>query len=625
MLRKIIVIGSFALLQLPLLAQQKLTTKVLVIGGGTGATTAAIQSARMGVPTIIASEHGWLGGMVSSAGVSAIDGNHKLPSGIWNEFRDAIYKVYGGPNKVFTGWVSNTQFEPRIADSIFKAMATAEKQLQVQYHLTYKRILKKGNKVIGAVFTNNKQQTIHIYAQQVVDGTDLGDAMADAGVAHDIGMEASSITGEKVGVPSSNDIVQDLTYVVILKDFGAGANKTIPKPANYTPTEFDGACTNYYIDTTRKAPNVDAQKMLDYGKLPNGKYMINWPGYGNDYYVNNILMNAAERAASLQAAKEQTLRFVYFIQHQLGFKHLGIATDEFPTADGFPLVPYYRESRRAKGLVRFNLNHLAQPYNSTLYRTGIAVGDYPIDHHHKKNSTAPQHLNFYPVPSYSLPLGSLIPQKVEGLVLTEKNISVSNVVNGTTRLQPCVMLNGQAAGVVAALAVKANASAAKVPVRKVQQHLLQSKAMIMPYIDAGIHHEQFEAIQKIGATGILKGKGVPYQWANQTWFYPDSSISEVTFAEGLHDFKKSWQFTGSNNLLTSEKACEWLAAIIAKERLQPQHKNLPLVTAAQMLAALKQQDLYSNYIQRKSLAWLLNNFLNPFERYAVTHEGKIYN
>ncbi|HAI82042.1 MAG TPA: FAD-dependent oxidoreductase, partial [Chitinophagaceae bacterium] len=134
---------------------------MLVIGGGTGAATAAIQSARMGVPTIIASEHGWLGGMVSSAGVSAIDGNHKLPSGIWNEFRDAIYKVYGGPNKVFTGWVSNTQFEPRIADSIFKAMANAEKQLQVQYHLTYKRILKKGNKVIGAVFTNNKQQTIH--------------------------------------------------------------------------------------------------------------------------------------------------------------------------------------------------------------------------------------------------------------------------------------------------------------------------------------------------------------------------------------------------------------------------------------------------------------------------------
>jgi len=625
MLRKIIVLGCFALLQLPALAQQKLTTKVLVIGGGTGATAAGIQSARMGVPTIIASEHGWLGGMVSSAGVSAIDGNHKLPSGIWNEFREAIYKVYGGAGKVFTGWVSNTQFEPRIADSIFKAMAKAEKQLQVQYHLTYKRILKKGNKVIGAVFTNAKQQTIHIYAQQVVDGTDLGDAMADAGVAHDIGMEASSITGEQVGVPTSNDIVQDLTYVVILKDYGAGADKTIPKPANYTPTEFDGACTNYYKDTTRKAPNVDAQKMLDYGKLPNGKYMINWPGYGNDYYVNNIHMNAAERAASLQAAKEQTLRFVYFIQHELGFKHLGIANDEFPTVDGFPLVPYYRESRRAKGLVRFNLNHVAQPFNSTLYRTGIAVGDYPIDHHHKKNSAAPQHLNFYPVPSYNLPLGALIPQQVQGIILTEKNISVSNVVNGTTRLQPCVMLNGQAAGVVAALAVKGNAHAANVPVRKVQQHLLQSKAMIMPYIDAGIHHPQFEAIQKIGATGILKGKGIPYQWANQTWFYPDSTLSERTFAEGLNSFKQSWQFAGTDNILTSEKACEWLAAIIAQERLQSQHKKIPAVTAAHMLAALQQQGLYSNHIQRKSLAWLLNNFLNPFERYAVTHEGKIYN
>ncbi|MBK8661535.1 MAG: FAD-dependent oxidoreductase [Ignavibacteriales bacterium] len=41
-----------------------------------------------------------------------------------------------------------------------------------------------------------------------------------------------------------------------------------------------------------------------------------------------------------------------------------------------------------------------------------------------------------------------------GLLLAEKSISVSHIVNGCTRLQPCVMLIGQAVGALAALAIK---------------------------------------------------------------------------------------------------------------------------------------------------------------------------
>ena len=45
----------------------------------------------------------------------------------------------------------------------------------------------------------------------------------------------------------------------------------------------------------------------------------------------------------------------------------------------------------------------------------------------QKNPKAPQHLDFYPVPSFNIPLGSLIPQNVSGLIIAEKSISVSNV------------------------------------------------------------------------------------------------------------------------------------------------------------------------------------------------------
>ncbi len=614
---------AICLLHIVASGQKVLRTEVLVVGGGTSGTAAAIQSARMGATTTLVEAGPWLGGMISSAGVSAIDGNNKMPSGIWNEFREAIYKVYGGASKVATGWVSNTHFEPHVADSIFKSIASAIPNLKIIYNTDFVSAVKSGKTVKGAKFKSKEGQFV-IYANQTIDATELGDVLASAGAKYDIGLEASPLSGENVGIEKSSNIIQDLTYVAILKDYGKGSDKTISKPANYDPSEFDGSCTNYYHDQSRKAPNVDAKKMLDYGKLPNGKYMLNWPAYGNDFYVNMIGMSADQKQKAIRQAKEQTYRFIYFIQTELDFKHIGIADDEFPTSDHLALMPYHRESRRVKGLVRFNIKHLSQPFDYNLYRTGIAVGDYPIDHHHRKNSEAPQHIDFYPVPSYNVPLGSLIPNGIEGLIVAEKSISVSNVVNGTTRLQPVVLLIGQAAGTIAAFAVREKKPAAKISIRKIQKQLLDNRAMIMPYIDAGIHHPQFKSIQRIGATGILKGKGIPFQWANQTWFYPDSTITEKTLLSDLIEFNPAWlkKIVASDQALTTVKACEWILLIMRFDgKLKQTSKGL---TAELMIKRLKDQNLFTDNILRKNLAWLLDEYVRPFDR-NLNHLGKLYN
>ncbi|HEU4607982.1 MAG TPA: FAD-dependent oxidoreductase, partial [Chitinophagaceae bacterium] len=64
-------------------AQKTVYTDVLIIGGGASGTMAGIQCARMGTAALIVESTGWLGGMLTSAGVSAIDGDHQLPSGLW--------------------------------------------------------------------------------------------------------------------------------------------------------------------------------------------------------------------------------------------------------------------------------------------------------------------------------------------------------------------------------------------------------------------------------------------------------------------------------------------------------------------------------------------------------------
>ena len=515
-------------------AQQKVD--LIIVGGGASGTAAGIAAGRMGTKTLILEPTTWLGGMLTSAGVSAIDGNHRLPSGIWGEFRKELESFYGGPDKLATGWVSNTLFEPKVGNQLLQKMVATVPDLQVIYQVKWKSAVYENGIWQVVAIQNGKE--IHLSAPLLIDATELGDVAAAQGLSYRLGMDARDEIGEEYAPIQSNDIVQDLTYVATLQDFGKGADKTIPKPADYDPSEFACACA-HADPTTDDAPTLDCGKMLDYGKLPNGKYMINWPNCGNDHYVNLVELSAEMREAELEKAKQTTLRFVYFIQHELGFKHLGLAEGEYPTQDQLPMIPYHRESRRYRGLVDFTLPYVQNPYAAPkpLYRTGVAVGDYTIDHHHKKNPSAPG-IDFIKirVPSYNLPLGVMIPQNHPALILAEKSISVSNIVNGATRLQPVVLGIGQAAGVLASIAIQKNKALDEVSIREVQQHLLNQGVYLMPFIDTPLSDPHFQAMQKAGSVGIFKGFGVPYLWANQTWFYPDRLATEFEVVDGLRPF-----------------------------------------------------------------------------------------
>jgi hypothetical protein len=612
-------------------AQAVLEAEVLVVGGGTGGIAAALQSARLGARTLVAEPTPWLGGMLSAAGVSATDGNHRLPSGIWREFRQRIYAHYGGPEAVNTGWVSNTHFEPHVADRIFKEMAAAEPSLRVLLRHRFVGVVKDGARVRGATLEDLATgRRVEVRAKVVVDGTDLGDVLARAGAAFDVGLEADSVSGETAGIAVSSDVVQDLTWCAILKDYGPGTDRTIPRPAGYDPAEFDCSSTSYCKDATRQKPTVDARKMLDYARLPGGKYLINWPNHGNDTYQNVVGLDDAAREKALEAAKATTLRFVYFIQHELGFRNLGLADDEYSTRDQLPFIPYHREGRRLRGIVRFTARDIAEPFGSRdpLYRTGVSVGDYPIDHHHKRNPTAPQHLWFVPVPSFSVPLGALVPETMDGLVVADKAISVSNVANGTTRLQPVVLLTGQAAGALAALAARGGREPRAVPVREVQRALLEAGVFLLPYLDVPPDHPQFARIQRVGATGILKGKGVPHQWANQTWFYPDFPVDAATLAQGLAEFEPVSVPPADGRALTVGEAVtmvtDYRAALLKKDKVRfaalegKPSRSGPELWAVLGLAAYAPERL----VTRAEVAALVDEVLDPFGLKPVDHRGR---
>lgn len=533
-------------------------TDVAVIGGGASGVTAAVQAARGGAVVLLVEETPWLGGMLTSAGVSCIDGNYNLRSGIFGEFTDSLAARYGGYDRLKSGWVSNINFEPKTGESVLEnIVAGCGSGIRLMRETSLVSVARKGDFWEGVLLTGGKKTLFR--SRILIDATELGDVAKMCGVKYRVGMDSRSLTGEEQAPEKANDIVQDLTYVVILKDYGPDADMTVPEPEGYDRAAFSNCCLNPLNVEGKHARTLwSPENMLSYGALPDGKhYMVNWPIDGNDFYVNTIDMTPARRDSALAVAKRFSLGFVRFIQTELGFRNLGIADDEYPTPDGLPFIPYYRESRRICGKAFLTLDAVAAPYafGHPYYRTGVAVGDYPVDHHHMRNpdyENLPD-LHFSPVPSFNVPAGVLVPEDVPWLLVAEKSVSVSNLVNGATRLQPVVMQLGQAAGAWAALCVERGCGIDEVPIRAVQRVLLESGCYIMPYLDLPENDRFFGAVQRIGAAGVLRGVGKNVGWSNQTWFRADDPLLyEELYLDGFVPDSVAAELAGLRGSVTME-------------------------------------------------------------------------
>ena len=490
---------------------QILKTDVLVVGGGTGGTAAALQSARRGANTILVSEFSWLGGMLTSAGVAAPDGNElaAFQTGIWGAFlRELQQRQLEGLDN---GWVSFFTYDPRVGANIFADWVAQLPNLTWIQAQTPLEVLKEDDRVIGVRFAE-----LTIFANITLDGTEMGDLLALADIPHRWGWELQSKWGEPSAPIALNALtktypVQAPTWVVILQDFGeTGHAPEIEAPPHYNPAKFVGAWQNH-----------GAEKFLNYGRLPGNRFMINWPIAGNDYGegVERLIGSAAERSQFLQEALWHTQGFAHFIQTQLG-QQFGLAEKIFPVSKqalgggAYALHPYYRESRRLEGLATVREQDLLPngqvaplPLKTTAQGCetaenicqSIAIGNYANDHHYPSGdiSLKPKSVRWggrWTGTPFTIPYGSLVPETTDGFLACEKNISVSHIANGATRLQPLVLGIGQAAGMAAALCVEQNCQPRALSVRSLQNALLEdaiAPTAIIPLLNLTPSHSDW--------------------------------------------------------------------------------------------------------------------------------------
>lgn len=509
-------------------AQTKRAYDVVIAGAGSGGTAAAIQAARMGMNVALLEETDYLGGQMGSAGVSSMDEGNNLtpPSGFYREFlaRMESYYLARGQSVGTCYWADNSHcFEPVGVKRVLQAMIDEVNSESTVNHgrghidlFLRDRIVKvqsEGKRVVGEITLRGK-----IFQSRIlIDATEFGDVLPLT--------PARFRSGNRVGNTGPDVCTQSITYTMVIKKYPGGVPKelqmTTPPPGydRYVDgfrhaLQKDGNPANRYLPVNfaihnayRGMPDPGSANYTSTQASEVTKTSLNW---FNDYPADTGIFDRARRSTYVCAAKLKTIANLYYIQHELGETLWSVANDqEYDTPynreeNSCPNIPaefkaiernmpesaYVRESQRIIGkhvLLGAEIRRESQGgLGIKSFPSAIAVGDYADDLHGcNTESTLEPELDrrsdnppgFRSGP-FQVPFGVLIPESTEGMLAAEKNISASRLANGATRLQPITMLTGQAAGILAALSIRANANPRLVYPEAVQVELLRAGAIL---------------------------------------------------------------------------------------------------------------------------------------------------
>ena len=465
---------------------------IAIIGGSMGGVAAALAALERGYNVILTETTDWLGGQMTSQGVSAFDEHPPIETlgctERYSELRQRIREVYqekynvhpvknGQPLNPGNGWVSHLCFEPKVGVEVLEEMLgphLKSGKLQIVYRYEPVKARVKNNFVNEVTLQDNKKNSIVIRAKYFLDATDLGDLLPLTKTEYITGAEAKADTGEPHAKEKARpDEVQSFTFCFAV-EYCPGEKHTIKKPKNYEhfrdtqpysltldantePRHFkmfrEGSKGTLPFWTYRRI--FDA-KLFKSSEQPDDIALINWAS--NDYrFANLIDKSEQEQKRILREAKNLSLGFLYWLQTEcprddggVGYPEFKLRKDIMGTKDGLSKAPYIRESRRIKALERIleqDITQSGQRKKAKAYKNSVGIGWYQMDLHSCVGNDDVS--MFEPTLPFQIPLGALIPVKTKNLLPACKNIGTTHLTNGAYRLHPIEWAIGEAAGTLA--------------------------------------------------------------------------------------------------------------------------------------------------------------------------------
>lgn len=398
------------------------------------------------------------------------------------------------------GNVSGLCVEPRVALAVLYEIVApylSGRELIILLHHKAVSAETDGDFVKAVTVRNmDSGRRIALTAPFVVDATELGDLLPLTRTEYVTGAEAQKDTGElhAHAEPQPHNI-QAFTCCFAM-DYIEGGHDVIDKPVDYefwrdytpklsppwpgrllclTESDYREASKPFTevfdpINENRSQHGglMRYRRIADRRNFVPGTYagditLVNWDQ--NDYFLGSLYeVSEVEAAGNLRRAKQLSLSLLYWLQTEAlrpdggaGWPGLRLRNDIVGTEDGMAKYPYIREARRIKAEFTVLEQHVGtearmeatgkkrDEVESAPFYDSVGLGSYPIDLH--PTTGGDNFLTLSSIP-FQIPLGALIPQRMENLLPACKNIGTTHLTNGCFRLHPEEWNIGEAVGML---------------------------------------------------------------------------------------------------------------------------------------------------------------------------------
>ena len=485
---------------------------LVIAGGGLGGCAAALAACANGLRVILTEETDWIGGQLTAQAVPP-DENRWIETiggtASYRALREAVRARYRRDYPLTarartiarlnpgSGWVSRLCADPRAWLAELEALLAPHEAAGTLRILRRHRVVAadvQGDRVraLRAQSLDTGREVV-LEAPWFADATELGDLLPLTGTEYVVGAESRAQTGEPHAKDAPEpDNVQGFT-VCFAMDWRPGEDHTIARPAQYDrwraqrmrSDEVAGASLLSFDDPDSRPIGFDPvarkgfwsyRRIVDRDLFTPGSAggafdqdctIVNW--IQNDYAWGSLTDGtAADAARHLEAARQLSLSLLYWLQVECprpdggqGWRGLRLRPDVVGTADGLAKAPYIREGRRIVAEATVLEQHVT--LEGRMAETGatkeaaraypwpdsVGIGHYSMDLHVSTRGDRGRYGDTLP---FQIPLGSLLPRRMENLLPACKNLGVTHLTNGCYRLHPIEWNVGEAVGHLVALA-----------------------------------------------------------------------------------------------------------------------------------------------------------------------------
>lgn len=438
-------------------------TEVLVVGSGPAGLAAAIASARNGARTLLVERYGFLGGNLTAGLVGpcmtsySLDGQTQLVKGVFEELVLRLEQLGAAvhPSKIpagseYAGFIvyghdKVTPFNPEAVKQVALEMCL-EAGVELLLHTFVVDALVEENRLTGVVVAN-KSGLQALRSTITVDCSGDGDVAARAGVPFEIGRAEDGLT-------------QPMTL------FFRVANVDDERVKEYVrahPEDYRPFASLVQQARERGEFPIPRRGIGLYRTLEPGVWRINTTRVQrrNGTDVGDLTQ------AEIEARKQVEALLRFFRKWLPGFERCEL----LDTATQIGV----RETRRIAGEYTLTLEDLA---TGREFDDVIALAGYPVDIHSPTGDGGGVSAEWKTANAYQIPFRSLVPQRIEQLLVAGRCISATHEALGAVRVMPPAFAMGQAAGTAAALAVANGIPPRQVSVPELQRILLSQGAYL---------------------------------------------------------------------------------------------------------------------------------------------------